>query len=96
MPLNPSLHRSITAPTVDTTLWQNTANASDSGTYPQTTEIMFTMTWCALSHAAVPKMLSCSGLDENGLIPREFCPEVYDGVVCVSPVFLLRSSFDIA
>jgi hypothetical protein len=77
MPLNP---RSITAPT--------TPHMSPGPEVcHHATEIMFNMTWRSLSHTAVPKMLPSGGLDENGSIPRAFCPEVYDGVVCI---FLIR------
>jgi hypothetical protein len=44
------------------------------------TEIMFNMTWRSLSYAAVPAMLPATSLDANGLIPRSFCPQVYDTV----------------
>ncbi|CAN9402952.1 unnamed protein product [Alternaria alternata] len=39
------------------------------------------MTWRTLSYAAVPDMLPAASLDANGLIPRSFCPQVYDGVM---------------
>jgi hypothetical protein len=48
---------------------------------PNLTDILFNTAWRTLSHAAVPAMLKKEDLDENGLIRRDFCPEVYDEVV---------------
>jgi len=45
------------------------------------TQILFTTAWRSLSHQAVPAMFNKEDLDENGLIPRYLCPDVYDEVV---------------